>query len=294
MSVLLAALIALGILNRNRELIALKAVGIRATYYTRPIVLAALVLSLVHLAMGETVARSASRKSQQIWQEYVMQRKSSVSLGQENVWFRGKEVIYQIRFYDPKNKTMEKTSLFYLDSQFKLTQRLDAKRIRWNDNRWVAEDGLTLNFKGADTQQEWFDQKKLDLNETPEDFVGLESIPEELDFLSLYRYVHRIRKDGFTATPYEVELQLRLAFPLTTFILSLLGITIALRQGIHGGIAVGAGMAVLVASIYLAVLQTGCALATAGILPPMVGVWAGNIIFLMLVAYLWITDVECQ
>jgi len=188
---------------------------------------------------------------------------------------------------------MEKTSLFYLDSHFKLTQRLDAKRIRWKDNRWVAEDGLILNFKGADTEQEWFDERKLDLNETPEDFVSLESIPEELDFLSLYRYVHRIREDGFTATPYEVELQLRLAFPLTTFILSLLGITIALRQGIHGE-SQWVRAWVLVASIYLAVLQTGCALATAGILPPLVGVWAGNIIFVMLVAYLWITDVECQ
>jgi len=294
MSVLLAALIALGILNRNRELIAMKAAGISGTYYASPILMAALVLSVIHFGVGETLARSASQKAQEIWQENVKHRKSSISWGHENLWFHGKDVIYEIRFYDPKNKTLENVSLFYLDPSFKLTQRLDARRIYWKDSQWVAEEGLLLTFTGPDTDQRMFSEKTLDLHESPEDFASFESVPEELDFFSLYRYVARIRQDGYSATPYEVELQLRLAFPLTAFILSLLGITIALRQGHHGGIAVGTGIAVLTASIYLAVLQTGCALATAGILPPLVGVWAGNIIFLTLVAYLWMKDPECR
>ena len=89
-----------------------------------------------------------------------------------------------------------------------------------------------------------------------------------------------------------VELQMRLAVPLTTFILALLGVTIALSQGLHGGIAVGVGIALLVASLYFTVLHLGSALATAGILPPFIGVWIGDVIFATLAAYLWMARVR--
>jgi lipopolysaccharide export system permease protein len=290
MSLLLATLITLGILKRNREIIAFKASGVHTIRYAGPIIVAALVIAALHFGIGETLARNLNQKSQIIWQEYVQKRRQALSWSQENVWFHGLSVIYQIRVYDRKLQTLEKVSLFFLDDQFRLTERLDTRRLRWEGSGWIAEDGLLLRFSGQDIHQERFDTRPLELHETLDDFSSLATLPEELDWLDLYHYMQKIRKEGYNSVPYEVELNVRAAAPVTTLILTLLGITLALRQGLHGGIAAGIGIALLAASFYMALTHVGSSLALAGILPPFVGVWSGNMIFGSLALYLWLRE----
>jgi lipopolysaccharide export system permease protein len=290
MAALLAALIGFGILKHNREIVALEAAGVKSSTYTRPVLLAALVLCLAHFGFGETIARTLNQRADRIWYGEVRQHKTSASWLHENVWYHGRNTIYQVRLYDRKSQNLEKVSLFYLDPQFKLMRRLDAKRLHWDGKGWVAEDGLILSFNGTNTQQEWFQELKLDLPETPGDFSSLETVPEELDWLSLLRYTRKIRQEGYDSTPYEIELHLRAASPATTLVLVLLGLLIALRQGPHTGIALGIGVAILLASVYLTVLQLGCSLATAGVLAPLAGVWSGNALFAALAGYLWMRE----
>jgi len=290
MAVLLATLIALGILKRNRELIAMKAAGINALVYSQPIAAAALLIAVVHFGAGETVARSMNQKAQTIWQQQVLHQKASISWSQENVWYHGHNCIYQIRLYDRHTPTLHKVTLFYLDNQFKLVQRLDSRRIHWEDDHWVAEEGLVLRFDGNKTEQEWFHKQVLDLRETPKDFSSLQTIPEQLNWIDLYKYSQKIHQEGYNSAPYEVELNLRIAFPMTTLILALLGITMSLRQGPHSGIAAGVIVALLVAFLYFTLLNVGCSMATAGLIPPIVGAWAANVLFAALAYYLWITN----
>lgn len=292
MATLLASLIAFGILKRNRELIALETAGVNAARYVMPVLLAALGLSFIHLLTDETIARSMNQKAQRIWQREVLNQKASLAWSHENVWYRGQNVIYQIHLYNKEGESLEKVSLFYLNHHFQLTERLDARRARWQEGRWLAEDGLILRFNGSSIEQERFSERELNLAETPQDFSRLETIPEELNWLDLYEYARKIKSEGYNSKPYEVELQMRLALPLTTFIVALLGATIALSQGLHGGIAVGVSIALVVASLYFMVLHLGSALATAGILPPFVGVWAADIIFATLAGYLWTVRVR--
>ncbi len=287
---MLASLIALGILRRNRELVALQSVGVSATRYTGPIVLAAAAIAVLHFGFGETVARSMNQRAQMIWQQEVQRKKPALTWMQENVWYHGRNVIYQIRLHDRKQRTLEKVSLFFLDDQFRLVGRIDARRLRWETDGWLAENGLLLRFSGAETQQEWFTERKLDLEETPEDFSSLATLPEELGWLDLYEYTRRIVREGYNAIPYQVELHLRMASSFTTIILALVGIFIALRQGLHGGIAVSTGIGLLIAFFYLAMLHLGCSLATANLLPPFIGVWSANILFSALAVLLWMTE----
>jgi len=292
MAVLLGTLITLGILKRNRELIALRAAGVSPRLYALPIVITALLLSIADFGLAELVARPLNQKAQVIWDEGIRQHQPSVYWAQENVWYRGKTAIFQIHLYDIKQQTLERVSLYYIDSQFRLIERVDSRRIRWHDDHWVAEDGVILRFDGQDYEQQAFTEKELALPETPKDFATLETVPQDLSWLNLYRYVNKVRQEGYNSAAYEVELYQRLALPLTALILSLLGITIALRQGIHGGIALAVGTGLVLGSIYLAVLQIGSSLATAGLLPPLVGVWAADVIFLALAGYLWITELH--
>lgn len=288
MAAILSSIIALGLLKRNRELIAMETAGVNPFYYVAPIAATALFLSFFHFAVGEFAARPLNQKLDDVWEVKIKQKKPALWMNPENMWYREENTIYQIRLYDKQNNVMEKASIFFLDSQFRLSRRVDARRISWTDAGWLAEDGLLIRFEGGSTEEQWFDRMPLELNVTPKDFSAGETVPDNLNWLDLYRYIEKIESEGFSSTPYRVDLNMRLASPFATFILGLLGIVVALRQGLHGGISAGVGISLAVAFAFLAVSNVGSSLASAGILPPFLGVWAGNMIFSALVCYFWV------
>ena len=202
---------------------------------------------------------------------------------------RQENTIYQITLYDRPNKVMEKVSIFHLDPQFHVQERVDARRITWTKSGWLAEDGLIIRFNGSNSEEQWFDSKTFGSQCIPRDFSAGETVPDNLGWLELYRYIEKLEQEGFTATLYKVDLHMRLASPLATFILALLGIVVATRQGLHGGIAAGVGISLAVAFAFLAVSNVGSSLASAGRLSPFFGVWVGHIIFSAFVFYIWVT-----
>ncbi len=288
MSAIIATIIALGIMKQNRELIAMETAGINPAYYLAPLALAGLFLSLFHFCLAEYAVRPLNQKLYDTWDVKIEGKKPPIWMNPENIWFREKNTIYQIGLYDKKNKVMHLASIFYMDPAFRLTRRIDAQNITWTPGGWLAEDGLIVSYHGGKTDQQWFNRKMLNLTITPSDFKAGELLPHNLGWLNLYRYTKRIEREGFSATPYQVDLNMRFASPLATLILTLLGILVATRQGLHGGIASGVGMSLVMAFAFLAVSNIGSSLASAGTLPPFLGVWAGNIIFGALVCYFWL------
>ena len=288
LAALLSAIIALGILKRNRELIAMETAGVNPSYYAAPIAVAALVLSVFHFCVAELAARPLNQKLEETWAVSVEHRKPALWMNPENIWFRNENTIYQIRLYDPGKKVMQKASIFFLDPAFRLIQRIDAQRISWTNPGWLAEDGLIISFRDGNKEQQWFERKQLDLKVTPGDFKAGEAVPRYLSWKELHRYVEKIEGEGFSSTPYRVDLHLRLAAPLATLILTLLGTLIALRQGLHEGMAAGVGISLFIAFAFIAISNVGTSLAFAGSLPPFLGVWAGNVIFAALFCYFWI------
>ena len=288
MAALLSAIIALGMLKRNRELIAMETAGINPFYYVAPIAVAAFVLSVVHFGVAELAARPLTQRVEEIWAVGVEHQKPSLWMNTENIWLRNENTIYQIRLYDPGKNVMQSASIFFLDPGFHLIQRIDARRISWTNPGWLAEDGLIITFREGKKDQQWFEQKQLDLKVTPSDFKAGEAVPKYLSWTELNRYVGKIEAEGFSSTPYRVDLQLRLAAPFATLILTLLGTLIALRQGLHEGIAAGVGISLAIAFAFIAISNLGSSLAFAGSLPPFLGVWAGNVIFSAILCYFWI------
>ncbi len=288
MSAILAAIIAVGIMKRNRELIAMETAGVNPRYYVAPIVIAAFVLAVMHFCVAEFAARPLNRKLDEIWEVGVKHGKPALWMNPENLWFRDENTIYQIRLYDRATNVMQIASIFFLDSRFHLIQRVDARRITWTNPGWLAEDGLIIVFHNGNTDQQWFERRPLHLKVTPSDFNVGETVPHNLSWLELYRYVKKIEGEGFSSTPYRVDLHMRIASPFATFVLALLGILVALRQKIQEGIAAGVGMSLVVAFVFIAVSNMGSSLASAGSLPPFLGVWAGNVIFSALFCYFWI------
>ena len=77
---------------------------------------------------------------------------------------------------------------------------------------------------------------------------------------------------------YLVELYLKISFPLTNFVVVLIGTALAIRVR-RGGLAISFGLAVFISFVYYAIIRTGQALGHSGTLPPLIGAWLGNLVF---------------
>ncbi|UCG12966.1 MAG: LPS export ABC transporter permease LptG [Deltaproteobacteria bacterium] len=280
MAVLMGTLITLGLSARNNELTALKASGVSPILFAGPIVMVALMLSLMDFVMSEYVVPLTSGQANHIWKSEVKHRSSPGGFTQESLWYKSGRVLYNIRVFHPKRKMLEGVTIYFFDSTFGLVKRLDARRGEWDGEAWVLTDGILLQrgTEGNFTMVR-FQRRRLELEERPENFQHLERAPEEMTVAELGRYVDKIQSEGYNATRYRVDFHAKIAFPFISVIMALLGIGVALYQGKRGGIAVGVAASVALAFVYILVFQLVLSLGYAGRLQPILAAWASNIFF---------------
>jgi len=137
------------------------------------------------------------------------------------------------------------------------------------------------------------DRKSIDLAETPEDFEVLRTETDEMPFTKLRRYIRKIEREGYDSTPYRVDLQVKISFPVLNIITAFLGIPFALRLPRIGGLAAAAGMSLVLGFTFWVLFAVTVSIGQTGLLPPLVAAWAANILFAALGIYL-LLRVESQ
>jgi lipopolysaccharide export system permease protein len=125
----------------------------------------------------------------------------------------------------------------------------------------------------------------LRLSEGPEAFMRSLKRPEEMSYWQLKRFAEGVRREGYSPTRYLVDMNIKLAFPLVSLIMALIGIplTLGLRAG-GTPLAVCAGIGVCF--LYLLILGLARSLGLSGILPPHLAAWLSNIVFFLFGTYL--------
>jgi lipopolysaccharide export system permease protein len=103
--------------------------------------------------------------------------------------------------------------------------------------------------------------------------------PEEMSYWELAGYVDKARRRGEDVSKWNAQLDFKIALPMMNFIVILLGISISARAGRKGG-AVLFGIGLLLIFAYWIISQFAIAFAQDGQLPPLVGAWFGNLLFL--------------
>ena len=287
MGVLMGTLVTLGLAARSNELTALKASGASPFPVAGPIVVVAFLLSLVGFALAEYVVPSTSARANYIWNVMVRNRPAPSSFTQEKLWYKSGRTLYNIRVLHAKRQMLEGVTIYIFDRNFQLVNRLDARRGQWDGDAWTFSDGVFLH-RTADGSfaMEQFRQRRMELDERPENFQHLEKSPEEMTLAELGRYVAKIESEGYDATRYRVDFHAKIAFPFTSLIMALLGIGVALYQGKRGGIAVGVAVSVALAFIYILIFQFVLSMGYAGNLHPLLATWTPNIFFAMMSMFL--------
>ncbi len=285
-AILLGCLLSFGQLAKRNELVAMGVSGIDFLRIILPIFLLAVLFSGVSLAMGELAVPASNRAKENVMKIDIKKMGRSRVTRRANVNYLGSNGrIFLIKVYDTLEKTMSEVVIQEFGSNT-LKRRIDAAYAVWQDGHWEFSNGFIRTFEGGVERASHFNTMTIpDLKERPEDFAKREIEPDEMNFFELLNYANKVRESGGRIQKYLVEVHMKLAFPMTNIIVTLIGISLSTRVR-RGTLALGIGLSLLISFAYYGFLKTGQALGHSGVLPPVLAAWIGNIFFGALAVYL--------
>jgi len=277
MATLLATLLTLGIFSKNNELTVMKSCGISIYYITIPILAISFLITLFTLATNEFVVPPSNKRFREI--ERGAAGRDMRLFKKDKIWYFGKNTIFKIDVIQMENKTLHGVTIFKTGKEYRVEERIDAKKVMWLENRWRFFDGIVRQFKKDTLHMERFTEKELAFEERFSDFTVTVETPEEMNFKQLRAHIGKLRNMGLDYSRYLVDLLSKISFPLINIILPLIGIPFALKTGRSAGIASGVGISIAIGFVYWVTMALNMSLGHAGALPPFLAAFGSNIIF---------------
>lgn len=169
-----------------------------------------------------------------------------------------------------------------------LYYKMTAGNIVWDStvSKWRINNYTVRLINGL--EEKLYHGVKMDttLNLTPADFYRKEDNLEIMNFSQLRRFIEdETLKGSENIRFYEVEKHKRIAFPFSTFVLTIIAVSVSSRK-VRGGIGLHIAFGMAVTFSYILFMRITETFATYGSLPPVVAVWIPNILFGLLGWYL--------
>ena len=305
MAALVSTLVTIGLLTKNSELIVMRACGISLYRSALPLLLFAVLFSIVLFELQEQVLAGSNREATRlnaIIRGYPMQQFGILN----RQWIVGRSGdIYRYEAFDPRVNQFSRLSMFHLDESAwrleTLTYAREAALVKHAgaDDQpvlmWMARDGWTRQFATAKRRNAVrpvmtftpFEERTISL-EPPSYFKTEEVEADRMTYGELRDYIAHLKASGYHVVPYMVQLQRKVAFPFVTLVMTLLAVPFAVTTG-RSGAFYGIGVGLVLALIYWTALSIFGALGAGGWMSPLLAAWAPNILFGAAAVYLLLT-----
>jgi LPS export ABC transporter permease LptG/LPS export ABC transporter permease LptF len=295
LAVLIAVLVTFGMLNRNSEIIAMKATGISLYRLVVPVVAISAILAASLFVFGEYYLPQANQK-QEALRNIIKGRPPQTVLHPEHNWIFGQPRpgeparIFYYQFFDRDRDEFANLSIFEFDpSTFALSRRIFATRVFWDQatGSWRFQNGWQRDIEGTSiTEYREFKQTSFsEIHEDPSYFQKESLQSQEMNFGQLNRYIGDLAQSGFDTMRLRVELWRKLAYPLIAVVMAVLAIPFALSMGRRGSLE-GVAVAIAVALAYFVVDGLFSALGNVNYLPAVLAAFSSDILFGLVGGYL--------
>lgn len=193
-----------------------------------------------------------------------------------------------IQGYTPNSETTPGVYLErYVDKE--LVSKIEAKNVKFNKSTgfWAADRSKITTLIG---ENEYHTEKKpfnvqLDIDERELGQVKKVVKTMTIDELNDFR-ADQVRKGSRNVSIIDVERHSRVSYPISTFILTIIGVALSSRK-MRGGMGMHIGLGILLCFSYIMVGRVSEQVAISGSIDPWIGVWLPNIIFAVIAVVLY-------
>ena len=167
---------------------------------------------------------------------------------------------------------------------------LEASEVKFDDEskRWSASRYITRSFdeKGVETFTQYRNLDTL-LNLDVVELGRVSELIKTMNISELNDFLDQQRAKGSPSIrQIEVEHHTRYAYPIGTFILTLIGVSLSSRK-VRGGTGLHIGIGIALCFSYIMLNRVFEEFAKGGTMPTLLAVWLPNIIFTIIGIYLY-------
>jgi lipopolysaccharide export system permease protein len=270
----------------NSEIIAMLASGISFNRLLRPYLISATVIALFTFSLNSFIIPKANIKRIEFRNHYIRDKETKV---QNNNQFMVEPGV--VAYFNNYNKLKQTGTGFALEKfeGKQLVSRLTADRaVYQGDYLWHITDYQIRTI--TDTGETLVTGAALDSTITiaPEDIIISKNDCEKMTTPELQVYIDKQQFRGVgNIKDFEIEYHKRWAAIATSYILTLIGVSLSSRK-VKGGMGVNIGIGLVLSFIYILFQTVSSTFAVSGEMSVVFAVWLPNIVFAVIAYYLYL------
>ena len=278
-ALLFACTFVLGHLYMNNELISVFGSGISLYSFVLPLILVGIFSSVGGFFFEEYVVIDTFKRKNQLFQ-FVIKHTVSYSNSNVTVISDDNAFIYQVNYYNDKQKTLSGITIIERDKSNRLIMRIDAEHADWNGENWTLHRCRIFRLTDAgyiEEEANTYSSKRISAR--PGIFRRISRDIDEMASFDARAYINQLKRSGL---PYQEALSKyhrKFSFALTPLIVVMISSAIGgLFQKNVLLMSLLASLGIVV--VYYVVQMVAMALSRNGYLPPVLGAWMSFTLFL--------------
>ena len=271
----------------NTEIIAILSSGVSFNRLLLPYFTASLVIVILNVYLNQYVIPHANKERFEFEELYY--RNSVKGFADRNVHKQIEPGVFVfLESYSTMNNYGRKFSIERFEDG-ELKSKMLSQDIRWDTikGKWVIRNYVIRDY--VDGEQIITTGTTIDttLQLTTEEFRRRDNAIEAMDKMELDEFIDNQKLQGSgRVNALLVEKYRRIVDPFSTFILTLIGVSVSSRK-VRGGIGMHIALGLLMSTSYLVFQKFSSQFAITGMFSPLVAVWIPNIIFSFVAYFLY-------
>ncbi|XOV67283.1 MAG: LptF/LptG family permease [Fluviicola sp.] len=263
---------------RDTEIIPILNSGKPFGRFVRPYMITATLLMLISLSLNHFVIPQTNRLRLNFEEKYYREQ---MLVDEYHAEYPGGQIMY----FKSYNSVTDRAMGFVLEQEDESGQNLEyfikaesAQNIRGTD-KWILRNYYERIY--GDTNDIIRDglRKDTTFQFRITEIAQRENVAETMPYFELKQFIERERIKGSSMVPlYEIELYQRTSNPFATYILVLIGISVASRKR-RGGVGIGLAIGILISFMYIFAMKVVSVAATNLGFPAYIAVWIPNVMF---------------
>lgn len=271
----------------DTEIVAMLSGGVSFQRLMYPYFLSALMITTLSLSLNLFIIPEANQTRIEFEQEFL--KKGKRGNFEEHIYRQINDSTYiYIKGYNSNYKSAEYLVLETFDGST-ITKSLTSRNARFDSEtkRWRADRYISRSYDGDHDKIEKKENLDTLINLSDTELGKVEQYIQTLNIVKLNRFIEeQMRKGSDMITVFDVERHNRYAYPVSTFILTLIGVSLSSRK-VRGGTGLHIGVGLGLCFSYILFMRFGSEFAKGGVLPSGLSVWLPNIIYSIIALYLY-------
>ncbi|MBI4976665.1 MAG: LptF/LptG family permease [Spirochaetes bacterium] len=281
-AVMFSTTFVLGNMVKNNEMISVYNSGVGLVRFIRILLIVSVIFAAVNIAAWEFIAAPFAQRAALLTDNFYMRNKNYDC--NDNISFYGRNGrMYFVKRFCVSTGVMQQGLVLTVTNN-ELSEKFAFRDAVWlpASNAWEFHNGIVTVFRSNHVVSATpFSNMQLTLPEQPYHFSRETADLNMMTLAQNKRYVEKMRDIGGKTAEAETNFYFRIAFSFISIIIVLLAASFA-RFSSQSVLVASFALVIGFLLAFYVVMSIGTSLANINILPPVIGAWLSNIVFLIL------------